>query len=70
MNLTRNNLPGEIRKIRKRHYLSQMEFASKLETTQKTVSEWELGKRLIDTHFLFKIINKFNIRLTYEYRRK
>jgi predicted RNase H-like HicB family nuclease len=34
-----------LRKYRKRHGITQSEFAKKLEVTKETVSEWERGRR-------------------------
>jgi transcriptional regulator with XRE-family HTH domain len=45
----------KIREIRKRLGLTQAEFANLIETTQGTVSRWESGDQVPETHFLVKI---------------
>jgi transcriptional regulator with XRE-family HTH domain len=45
----------KIREIRKRLGLTQAAFANLLETTQGTVSRWESGDQIPETHFLVKI---------------
>jgi transcriptional regulator with XRE-family HTH domain len=45
----------KIRDIRKRLGLTQAAFANLLETTQGTVSRWESGDQIPETHFLVKI---------------
>lgn len=50
------NVEGrKIREIRKRLGLTQAAFANLLETTQGTVSRWETGDQIPETHFLVKI---------------
>jgi transcriptional regulator with XRE-family HTH domain len=45
----------KIREIRKRLGLTQAAFAKLLETTQGTVSRWESGDQIPETHFLVQI---------------
>lgn len=59
-------LIGEkIREIRKLNNLSQTKFAEKLQTTQDSVSLWELGKSYPDIEMLVKICTIFNISADY-----
>lgn len=52
-----------IKEIRKKHNLTQKEFAEKYNITYQAVSKWENGKNLPDMMLLKQISNDFNISL-------
>ena len=55
----------KIRELRKFNNLSQTKFAEKLQTTQDTVSLWELGKSYPDIESIVKICTLFNVSADY-----
>jgi transcriptional regulator with XRE-family HTH domain len=54
-------LSSNIAKMRKRHGLTQIEFAKKLHVTQSAVSHWESGRSMPDTTQLFNIAQLFGM---------
>lgn len=54
-------LNSNIAKLRKKHGLTQIEFAKQLHVTQAAVSHWENGRANPDTFQLFKIAQFFNM---------
>ena len=54
-------LSSNIAKMRKRHGLTQIEFAKKLHVTQSAVSHWESGRSMPDTTQLFNIAQLFGV---------
>ena len=52
-----------IKDIRKKHNLTQADFANKYNVTYQAVSKWENGKNLPDISLIKKICNDFNINL-------
>ncbi|MBO5160166.1 MAG: helix-turn-helix transcriptional regulator [Lachnospiraceae bacterium] len=49
--------------LRKKHKMSQEQFASLFFVTRQTVSNWENEKNFPDLQILIKISNQFNISL-------
>ena len=56
-----NKLGDKIRFLRKEIRLSQEQLANKLNTTQDTVSLWELNKSYPDIINLIKLCEIFNV---------
>ena len=52
-----------IKEIRKKHNLTQKEFADKYHVTYQAVSKWENGKNMPDTSLIKQISEDFNISL-------
>lgn len=52
-----------IKDIRKKHNLTQADFANKYNVTYQAVSKWENGKNLPDISLIKQICNDFNINL-------
>ena len=52
-----------IKEIRKKHNLTQKEFADKYNVTYQAVSKWENGKNMPDTSLIKQISEDFNISL-------
>lgn len=50
-----------IKEIRKKHHLTQNDFASKYGVTYQAVSKWENGKNIPDISILKQIANDFDI---------
>lgn len=59
------NLSTRIREIRKKHHLSQEQFAHKLGVTRQAVSKWELGDAVPDVDNIISISKAFNVTLDY-----
>ena len=57
------NLGNKILKIRKDNKMSQEEFATILNVTRQTVSNWEIGNNYPDIETLITISDKFNVSL-------
>lgn len=55
----------KIKELRKNKGLSQTVLASKLKTTQDTISLWELGKSYPDIEMVVKICTFFNVSADY-----
>lgn len=49
--------------LRKKHKLTQTDFAEKIHVTQGAVSQWETGRTNPDTFQLIQIANFFNVDL-------
>ena len=69
-----NNSKNEIDKIksglrikdfRKEHKLTQVKLASILNTTHSVIADYERGRHLINTSFLYTICKKYNISADY-----
>lgn len=41
--------------------LKQSEFAERIDSSQRFISEWELGKRIVSTEALLKICEEFGL---------
>ena len=54
-------LQDAIRELRKKHNLSQVQFAKRLNVTQGAVSQWEKGATRPDTDMLARISSEFGI---------
>lgn len=52
-------LQDAIRELRKKHNLSQVQFAKRLNVTQGAVSQWEKGATRPDTDMLARIYSEF-----------
>lgn len=52
-----------IASLRKKHRLTQIEFAERIHVTQGAVSQWETGRTNPDTQQLIQIANLFNVDL-------
>ena len=59
-------LSGErIKKFRKENSITQVNLSKILNTTQSTIAEYESGKNIIATPFLYTICKKYNISADY-----
>ena len=54
-----------LKELRKSHHMNQLEFAKKIGAAQNTVSNWENGKRQIDTDTAVKIADLFGVSVDY-----
>ena len=54
-----------LKELRKEKHLTQSKLASILHTTQSVIAEYESGKNLIATPFLYDICKKYNISADY-----
>ncbi len=61
--IDRKKLSNRLRNIRLSVNLTQLEFAIILNTVQSVVSDFENGKTLIQTSFIFQICKMYNISL-------
>ncbi len=61
--IDKNKLSNRLRNIRLSVNLTQYEFAIILNTVQSVVSDFENGKTLIQTSFIFQICKMYNISL-------
>ncbi len=59
------NIGSLIRELRKEKNLTQSQLAQMLQTTQDTISLWELGKSLPDILSLVKLSKLFNVSTDY-----
>ena len=57
-----------IKEIRKKHNLTQAEFAKKYNVTYQAVSKWETGKNIPDIALLTRICNDFEIDIAPNFR--
>ena len=69
-NLTNKKIENEkignrLKEIRKENKLTQAKLAQILNTTQSVIAEYEKGKNLIATPFLYDICKKYNISADY-----
>ena len=55
------NLAENIRELRMQNNLSQRSFGEKFDVSQKEVSHWETGFRVVPTAILVKICLEFDI---------
>lgn len=55
------NIGKYIKELRTEHNLTQSMLAQKLNTTQDTISLWELGKSYPDIQNLVKLCNLFGV---------
>ncbi len=55
------NLAVNIRELRIQNHLSQEEFGAKFGVSQKEVSHWETGFRIVPTVIIIKICCEFDI---------
>ena len=58
-------ISGRIRELRKLNNLTQTQLAEKLQTTQDTISLWELGKSYPDVNSLILLCKLFDISADY-----
>ena len=56
-----NTFGNNLKSLRKLNKISQQEFASKLNTTQQRVSEWECGKVEPTLFSILKILKVLNV---------
>ena len=61
--MEQENFGKLIKDIRKKHNLTQQEFANKYGVTYQAVSKWENGKNLPDTLLMKQISDDFSIKL-------
>ncbi len=54
-----------IKEFRKEHKLTQVKLASILNTTHSVIADYERGRHLINTSFLYTICKKYNISADY-----
>jgi transcriptional regulator with XRE-family HTH domain len=54
-------LQDAIKELRKKHNLSQVQFAKRLNVTQGAVSQWEKGATRPDTDMLARISSEFGV---------
>ena len=59
--MNKNNLPNNLYELRRRHGLSQEEFAEKLYVSRQAVSKWERGEAYPDTENLIVISEMFGV---------
>ena len=59
--MNKNNLPNNLYELRRRHGLSQEEFAEKLYVSRQAVSKWERGEAYPDTENLIAISEMFGV---------
>ncbi len=59
------NIGTLIRELRKEQNLTQSELAQMMQTTQDTISLWELGKSMPDIIALVKLAKLFNVSTDY-----
>ncbi len=59
------NIGTLIRELRKEQNLTQSELAQIMQTTQDTISLWELGKSMPDIIALVKLAKLFNVSTDY-----
>ncbi len=60
------NLAGNrLKEIRKENHLTQQKLAKILNTTQSVIADYEKGRYLIATPFLYQICKKYNISADY-----
>ena len=60
-----NKIQEKLKEIRQRNKMTQKAFAKLFYVTEKTISNYEHGRRMPDIEFLIKICQKFNIPLDY-----
>ena len=56
---------NRIAELRKKRNMSQKQFSKLLNVAQNTISQWETGKRDIDSTTLIKIAEFFNVSTDY-----
>ncbi len=56
-----SNIPKKLKQYRKKHKISQSEFAKKLHVTKQAVSKWETGKGMPDTTIIPLIAEELGI---------
>ncbi len=59
------NIGTTIRTLRKEKSLTQAELAKMIQTTQDTISLWELGKSMPDIYALVKLSKIFSVPTDY-----
>ena len=59
------NIGTTIRTLRKEKSLTQAELAKMMQTTQDTISLWELGKSMPDIYALVKLSKIFSVPTDY-----
>ena len=59
--MNKNNLSNNLYELRRRHNLSQEEFAEKLGVSRQAVSKWERGEAYPDTENLIMISEMFSV---------
>lgn len=63
--IEKDKIGHRIREFRKEHKLTQSKLANILNTTQSVIAEYEKGKNLIATPFLYTICKKYHISADY-----
>ena len=61
LNMNKNNLASNLYELRKKHGLSQEEFAEKLCVSRQAISKWERAEAYPDTENLIIISNIFGV---------
>lgn len=51
----------KIRKFRKEMHLTQVELAERLGTTQRNISNWEIGARMPDLETMIRLADFFDV---------
>jgi transcriptional regulator with XRE-family HTH domain len=55
----------KVKHIRVEHELTQFEMAKKIGANPRAVGEWETGKRMMSTEFMYKICDAFGLSMSY-----
>lgn len=58
-------IANQLKKIRKKHSLTQIQFAEIFNISNGTIAMWETGKRQPDNDMLMRIANYFNVSVDY-----
>ena len=64
-NIDKTKSGSRLKEIRKENKLTQVKLASILNTTQSVIADYEKGRYLIATPFLYTICKKYNISADY-----
>ena len=58
-------MQNKLAELRKERHLSQKEFSKIFNVAQNTISQWEQGKRNMDTEILLKLADFFQVTTDY-----
>lgn len=64
-NINQKEIGSRLKNFRKEKHLSQREFSEKINIHPSTLSNYENGKNMITTFFLYEICKKFNVSADY-----
>lgn len=64
-NINQKEIGSRLKNYRKEKHLSQREFSEKINIHPSTLSNYENGKNMITTFFLYEICKKFNVSADY-----